>query len=481
MNAVQNTFLSYFNSIAIQVLVLAGVIILTRILDPEDYGIWAMVAALQAMMQPFFTMGLRPAFIKKEVVNDEFRYAFFTTNVGVSVCIAIIFFVMGFVFATIFNRPIYIGIAALQSVSALLFGFTLQRFDSLYRDKNFMGVLKIKTSATIISLVAGITLAIAGFGVWALAIKLFVENLIQFIVARFVHPFKYKLVSLEKIRMIEKDIRFGLQLTFGRLMNGVAGSLDKYMMSGMASTETLGQYDRSFMLNSKAYQTSYTPFNAVILPYIARVKDKQLSATYDFVFFGALVFTILPCLLFIINAKALILLLFGAKWQMASVLGPLLGFWLIGKVFEGFTEMTLTNEYKGKTIIKQKIVYIAILLIGSMAVYFLKREAQFYVLLFSTFSFSFWLIVFTFRIYSIKNNIKAVMLLLLKLVALFLIAFLYHQQYDSYFSIDSLILGVVLKSIGLLFLVVPFILLSFRKDTIQLYKFVKARLIKPKS
>ena len=63
------------------ILSLSLLAILARLLDPKDFGIFAIVLAVQALFQPMLDMGLGDAYIKVDNPTGELKNSFFTLNI----------------------------------------------------------------------------------------------------------------------------------------------------------------------------------------------------------------------------------------------------------------------------------------------------------------------------------------------------------------------------------------------------------------
>src|SRR6266436_3345111 len=80
-------------------------IVMARLLDPEDFGLVAMVTAVTGFYGIFSTVGLSSATIQKAIVTDEQISTLFWVNMLVGTLLACLCVVTGPVLVRFFNEP----------------------------------------------------------------------------------------------------------------------------------------------------------------------------------------------------------------------------------------------------------------------------------------------------------------------------------------------------------------------------------------
>ena len=80
-SAVHSGFFSLANQSALILINFGTLAVLGRLLKPEDFGLFAIVLASQALFLPLLDFGLTPVYIKIDRLTKETPNVFFTINI----------------------------------------------------------------------------------------------------------------------------------------------------------------------------------------------------------------------------------------------------------------------------------------------------------------------------------------------------------------------------------------------------------------
>ena len=103
----------------------------------------------------------------------------------------------------------------------------------------------VNTTTLFFGAVVVITLANLGFGVWALVIRILFEACLPFVIYHFFIFKNFTLVSVETISPLMKDIRFGIEITFTRILGGWLNAADRLILGKYLPSEQFGGFTRS--------------------------------------------------------------------------------------------------------------------------------------------------------------------------------------------------------------------------------------------
>jgi PST family polysaccharide transporter len=131
------------------VLRLATLMILARLLEPNDFGLVGMVTAFTGVLSLFRDFGLSSAAIQRETVTDEQVSTLFWINVLVGVILAIVAVAMAPAIAVLYHEPKLIGVTAALAVSFIFNAVGVQHGALLQREMRFTALAVINTVSLI--------------------------------------------------------------------------------------------------------------------------------------------------------------------------------------------------------------------------------------------------------------------------------------------------------------------------------------------
>jgi O-antigen/teichoic acid export membrane protein len=152
-----------------QILQFAFGIALARLLVPADFGMIATIQVFTGFVAMMATGGMGQSLIRAKEASTEDFSAVFTLQLGLGVLIYAAFFLSAPLIARYFENPLY---ADLLRVSALIFilrPFTLIRVSWLTREMAFKKSALVDLTASMLTWVSSVAMALVGMGVWSLA------------------------------------------------------------------------------------------------------------------------------------------------------------------------------------------------------------------------------------------------------------------------------------------------------------------------
>ena len=142
-------------------------IIMARLLTPEDYGLVGMLTIFLAVSQSLIDSGFSQALIRKQNRTEVDNSTVFYFNIAVGLALYLLFYISAPWVADFYGLPelslvmrVYAGII-FNSLAVVQRALLTVRID-------FKTQAKASLIAAVISGMAGIILAYTGFGVWAL-------------------------------------------------------------------------------------------------------------------------------------------------------------------------------------------------------------------------------------------------------------------------------------------------------------------------
>ena len=225
---------------------LVSTAVLARLVSPEDYGLIGMVGTLTALLQVFSDMGLSWATVQRRNLTQAQVTNLFWLNTlaGLSLWGACV--LLAPYLAEFYDRPELNQVTLVLGATFVLGGIAAQPMALLTRKMQFRQTTFIELSSLLVSAVTGITLAISGWGYWALVWQALAGQAVRTILA----------LTIE--RPLLKRPRWGVGtrnlVSFGGLLalNGLliyfARNLDNVLIGKVWGIDALGYYNRAYFL-----------------------------------------------------------------------------------------------------------------------------------------------------------------------------------------------------------------------------------------
>ena len=303
--------LKYFG----QIITWAVTIFVIRILAPSDYGLMAKAGVFIGFMLMISELGLEASIIQKKDITDEQLVHVFGLAICSNVLLFLVLFFSAPAIASFYSDERLVSILrALSSVFLLLPMYILPR-GLLIRDMNF----KLKSIVDLVGalLAAGctLTLAILGFGVWALVLGNIAIHTVyaigyNFIRRRFTLP-KFGLKGYTHF------LTFGGFVTGSRILWYFYSRSDIFIGGKFLSNKLLGIYSVAIQLASIPTEKLMPVLNQVAFPAYSHIQSNIVLARSHFQksvrLVSLIVFPLYGGLLIV--APQLVHVILGSKWS----------------------------------------------------------------------------------------------------------------------------------------------------------------------
>ena len=143
-------------------------LVLARLLSPDDFGCIALLMVFISLSQIFVDGGFGAALIqKKDPTQDDYSTIFYW-NLLLAIGLYFLLFFVSPVIARYYNIPILKDILRVQGLIIILDSLGLVHKNNLRKTLQFKKISLIVLGANFVAVVAAITMAYNGFGVWCL-------------------------------------------------------------------------------------------------------------------------------------------------------------------------------------------------------------------------------------------------------------------------------------------------------------------------
>ena len=143
-------------------------VIMARLLDPQDFGLFAMVLVVTGIYDLFSTAGLSTVTVQRETISHQQVSTLFWVNVLVGMVLALACLATAPALAALYHEERLFWIAVALSGGFLMTGAGVQHMALLQRELRYVTVAAIEIGAQVIAYAVGIAMALKGFSYWSL-------------------------------------------------------------------------------------------------------------------------------------------------------------------------------------------------------------------------------------------------------------------------------------------------------------------------
>ncbi len=329
----------------------------TRPLQPEDFGIWALITLFYELAQAIGLSGFATALVQKPKLSSIDLNSTFWGQAALAVVLLIGAQLVAQPLAQFFNIPKLETIWRVTSCILILDSLNIVPLALIRRNFKFHLFALQKTSAVAAGAVAGIYAAFNGYGVWSFVIFHGVMALVRFVIIwsciDWLPQFQFSPSHFRQIFL------FSFNLTSHNLLTFIRKRFDDLLIGIVFGPVILGFYNIAYRLLFIVMDVFNNPLNNVSMSLIARLQDDPLKAlrAHTKIFhlttlFALPVFTAISLL-----APQMVSLLFGEKWQASAPLLRILALSGIGLSFIHLNITTLTSLGKTRRLVQLSVLF----------------------------------------------------------------------------------------------------------------------------
>jgi O-antigen/teichoic acid export membrane protein len=302
----------------------ASMMILARLLDPQDFGLIGMATAFTGVLFLFRDFGLSTATIQRDTVSDEQTSTLFWINFLIGAVLTLATVLCAPLVASFYHEPRLLWVTRLVATGFLVNGAGVQHSALLQREMRFTALAVIDVISLILSSAIAIGAALAGYGYWALVamtVSLPLAGTVGlWFATSWVPGMPRRQIGIGKI------MRFGSTVTVTSLVLYVAFNLDKVLLGRFWGSQAIGIYGRAFQLIRIPTDNLNSTVGEVAFSALSRVQgDPGRLRAYFLRGYSLVLALTLPltvaCGLF---ADDIVAVLLGPKWKGAAQIFRLL-------------------------------------------------------------------------------------------------------------------------------------------------------------
>lgn len=303
-----------------------SVIVLSRLLAPDDFGLVAMAAPVIAFLGMFQNLGLTQATVQRPKIGHSEVNFLFWINLLASFAVAGAIVAIAPLAANFYNEPKVGGLIAAMALPALLMGSGAQHSALLNRRMEFGRLAFIEVTSGIATLATAIIWAWLAPSYWALWGATVVGALVSILMVWASSPWRPSRPG--HVGQGWSMVGFGAELTGFNFANFFARNLDNVLIGRFWGGVQLGFYERAYKLLLFPLSQITNPLSRVMVPTLSRMtaEPERYRRAYLRVIQLVLLATLPGVAMGIAMADILIPFLLGEQWTQSAAIFAALGF-----------------------------------------------------------------------------------------------------------------------------------------------------------
>lgn len=331
-------------------------IVMARLLTPEDYGLIGMLAIFMAVSQTLIDSGFSQALIRKKERTEIDNSTVFYFNLVVGLLLYFILFVVAPYVAKFYETPELTAIMRVICLGIILNSLAVVQRAILTSNIDFKTQAKASATAAIISGIIGVGMAYANYGVWALVgqqlTSLGVNTLMLWLYSQWRPSWCYSWKSFRDF------FSFGSKLLASGLLETTYNNIYPIIVGKLFSAASLGHYTRALHFAQFPSANITGILQRVTFPVLCSIQDddERLSNVYRR-FLKLSAYIVFP-LMIGLSAVAYPFVIFaiGEKWEFCALLLQISCFGLMWYPIHSINLSLLTVKGRSDLFLRLEII-----------------------------------------------------------------------------------------------------------------------------
>lgn len=313
------------DKISTQILYAVTGIILARLLSPSDFGLVGAALVFQAFASLLVDSGFSYALLQYKHPSRLDYSTILWFNVGISIVLYLILYLCAPLIALWFQGDErLIPVSRVLFLAVILNALTIVQTNRLTKAMEMKGVALSNFLGLSIGGIAGISLALCNFGVWAIVVETLtiaaVKATVLWIASRWRPLWRFSMTSLRKFSNL------GTKMMFNSFLNTVFLNIYSFFIGNRVGFSALGYYTQADKWSKMGTASISQVLTSSFIPALSAVQDdpqrfRRLCSKMT----RLTAYLLLPAMIWLmVTAKPLFHVLFGTKWDPSVFLFQLL-------------------------------------------------------------------------------------------------------------------------------------------------------------
>jgi len=316
----------------VQLLMAAKLLVLARLLSPNDFGIMGIALLIVSLFETFSVTGIDAALVSKREEIESYLDTAWTVAVLRGFCLALIAYASAPLVAYFFQTPDVAPVLRAIALACLVRGLVNSATVYFQREMDFNKTFILGVAEAVSDALVSICLAIILGSVWALVIGYLAGTGARAITSYALHPRRPALrFDLTRVRELSG---FGRWFWGSNVLTYLGANLDGVVIGRLLGPASLGLYQVSNRISLYLTREVMEMISQVTFPMYARLAGENERLRGSFLLATRIGFSVtFPLVLATtLFAEPLVRLALGAKWLAAA---PVLQLLVISSLLRG--------------------------------------------------------------------------------------------------------------------------------------------------
>jgi O-antigen/teichoic acid export membrane protein len=297
----------------------ATFLVLARIISPAAFGLMALAQVYSVVAQTICDQGITTALIQREILEDGHKNSVFWANLGVGLVLMALTLMFAGPLAALYGKPELAPILRWYSAAPLLSSLSVVQAALARRELRFRALALRQTIGAAVGGTAGIAMAVAGLGAWALVGQGLVGQAAGALILWSLGDWRPQL-SFSRRHFLDISA-FGASVLATDMMYILGGQADRLLLGYFFDTADLGYYSVAQRLIRIIADFVGGSTEGVVVPLFSRIQsDKERVARGIATAQSVLTVAVIPAFIGLaVTAPSLIHATLGPQWD-ASIL-----------------------------------------------------------------------------------------------------------------------------------------------------------------
>lgn len=334
----------------------ASLLILSRLLEPADIGLIAMVAIFVNLGNLLRDFGLPLAGLQEQSLTRQQASNLFWMSAAIAATCALLLATSTPALVLLFNEPRLALVVPCLAIAMFLGGLTSQLQVQLARNMQFGALVASDVIGQLVAITVAIALALAGTGYWALVAQSLTAALFM-LVYRWIAS-RWKPLAPRRghdtLRLFKTGATYGL----AQMLAFAQSNVGALLIGAQLGATQLGYYNRAYQLLTAPAGRFLDPLTQVVVSTLNRAKDKQrdVDALLYKIQFGVGALIVWVFAVSAGTAPGLIPLILGSQWSPAVPVFQILAIGGSVLVFNSVCYWTFIVKEKPRALLHYNLV-----------------------------------------------------------------------------------------------------------------------------
>ncbi|MBC6985299.1 lipopolysaccharide biosynthesis protein [Alteromonas sp. BZK5] len=320
MNLLKNVKWASVSQIFKVIVQIANLVILTRFIKPDDYGLMAISMVFINFGLLLKDQGLSKAIIQKLELKAEVVNAIFWCGIYTSILVYLIIFLSADFIAGFYESEELTHILRMIALIFPIGAFSSVHVALLERESKFKIIAFVELTCSIVSFIVAIILAYLGYGVYALVFQAISYSVMNTFLLIFSKRFSISISGSLKLAPIKEVLSFSVNLFLFNIINFFSRNLDNILIGRFLGVISLGTYNLAYRIMQFPLQSITFVFSRALLPVASKAQNdnKNIERMYlNSVF--SIAFLVFPLMIFLTNFGVETVTVFiGEEWKVTG-------------------------------------------------------------------------------------------------------------------------------------------------------------------